>query len=84
MACRVHFQAITGGTGKVCIGDSNVDLGSYAGAIHLFWPTGVGGGQPAEFDLIDESSTGNSIDLSEVYLTAQYASEGCLVTYFQR
>ena len=53
MACRVHFQAITGGTGKVCIGESNVDLGSYAGAIHLFWPTGVGGGQPAEFDLID-------------------------------
>ena len=83
-AYRIHFQAITGETGKIGIGDSNLNLATNAGMIHLLWPTGVGGGQPPAFDIADGSDSGNSIDLSKLYVSAQVAGEGCLVTYFQR
>ena len=84
MACRVHFQAVTGETGKIGIGESTVNLATYAGLIHLLWPTGAGGGQPQVFEIVDESSGGNSIDLSKLYVAAQIAGEGCIVSYFQR
>lgn len=83
-ACRVHFQAVTGETGKIAIGDAALNLSTYAGMIHLLWPTGAGGGQPQAFDVVDESDSGNSIDLSTLYVGAQVAGEGCVVTYFQR
>lgn len=84
MASRVHFQAMTGETGKVYIGDSTLNMTTFAGVIHLFWPTGAGGGQPQAFDVVSDSDSGNSIDLSKLYIGAQIAGEGCLVTYFQR
>lgn len=84
MVCRVHFQAVTGETGKVYIGDSTLNLATSAGVIHMFWPTGAGGGQPQDLDIVDHAGSGNAIDLSTLSIGAQIAGEGCLVTYFQR
>jgi hypothetical protein len=84
LVAKVRVQAVIGETGRVFLGDrSTFNKATGAGVIKEFWPTGVGGGKADEFE-IDATSRGNVIDLSKLYLDANVAGEGAIVTYCQR
>lgn len=80
----IHFQAITGETGKIAIGSSAVRVATLVGTYHLFWPTGAGGGQPEHWDLVAPGASGNPLDANKVYVDAQVNGESVIATVFTR
>jgi hypothetical protein len=82
MVSGVRVQTVIGDTGRVFLGDrQSLNKASGTGVIKEFWPTGAGGGVADEFEL---EAGSNVIDLSKLYLDANVAGEGAIVSYWQR
>jgi hypothetical protein len=84
LVSKVRVQTVIGETGRVFLGDRpSFNKATGAGVIKEFWPTGAGGGVADEIEL-DAGARGNVIDLSKLYLDANVAGEGAIVSYWQR
>jgi hypothetical protein len=83
MVARLRVQQPIGETGRVWLGDENLDTVSGAGVIAEFWPTGVDGGRADAFEICAADGS-NSIRPSDYYVDAGIEGEGVIAAYWVR
>lgn len=81
-ASQIFVQGITGNTGKVVLGTQGVSVTTLAHVRKLFWPTGAGGGQPQEHEIVAYSDE-DVLEVSAYFIDAANAGEGLVVSWIE-